>query len=120
LTEKLADYIPKPRHWKDGNVDAEVGDIVMMLLSDKEKKLGGSLWRIGRIRSLMWSADGLTRVAVLEYRNVNETKFRTTERALSSVAILHRDSNLDVIQELNRSAREADIKLHASLLFDPF
>lgn len=119
MNEKLADYIPKPRHWKDGNVDAEVGDIVMMLLSDKEKRLGGSLWRIGRIRSLIWSADGLSRVAVLEYKNVNEVKFRTTERALSSVAILHRDSNLDVIQELNRSAREANIKFCASTI-DPF
>ena len=119
MNEKLVDYIPKPRHWKDGNVDAEVGDIVMMLLSDKEKRLGGSLWRIGRIRSLIWSADGLSRVAVLEYKNVNEVKFRTTERALSSVAILHRDSNLDIIQELNRSAREANIKFCASTI-DPF
>ena len=107
--EKLADFIPKPLHWKDGNVDAQEGDIVLMLLSEKEKKVGSSVWRLGRIRTLEMSVDGITRTATLEYKNDGEKVFRTTIRALGSVAVIHREDQLDLIQELNKSAKEANI-----------
>ena len=113
-SENLVDYIPKPPHWKDGNVNAKVGDIVLMLLSDSEKKLGAGVWRLGRIKKLFWSADGITRVAELEYRNNDEKTFRKTERALSSIAIIHRDTDLDVIQELNAASKEATIHFYKS------
>ena len=107
--EKLADFIPKPLHWRDGNVDAQEGDIVLMLLSEKEKKLGSSVWRMGRIRTLEMSVDGITRTATLEYKNDGEKVFRTTVRALDSVAVIHREDQLDSIQELNKAAKEANI-----------
>ena len=63
---------------------------------------------------MFWSADGITRVAELEYRNNDEKTFRKTERALSSIAIIHRDTDLDVIQELNAASKEATIHFYKS------
>ena len=81
--------------------DAEIIDAVMMLL--------------------IWSADGLSLAAILNYKSIDEYKLTVTERAVISVAILHRDSNLHITQELlNRSTTEANIKLKASVPFDPF
>ena len=55
------------------------------------------------------SVDGITRTATLEYKNDGEKVFRTTIRALGSVAVIHREDQLDLIQELNKSAKEANI-----------
>jgi hypothetical protein len=106
--EKIADYIPKPPHWREGNADAKVGDIVLMLCSDKEKKLGAGIWRMGRISKLSTSADGVSRVATIEYRNPEEKTFRETVRSLRAVAVVHRETELDIIQQLNGAARDAN------------
>ena len=107
--EKIADFIPKPPGWLDGNSEAKVGDVVLMLQGDQDKSLGKSIWKLGRIRSLDYSADGISRSAVIEYRNDGETDFRTTHRALSSVAIIFSETDIDFVQEMNRAAKQANI-----------
>ena len=107
--EKIADFIPKPPGWSDGNNDAKVGDVVLMLQGDQDKSPGKSIWKLGRIRTLYYSADGIARSALIEYRNDGESDFRTTRRALSSVAIIFSETDLDFVQEMNRAAKQANI-----------
>ena len=58
---------------------------------------------------LYYSADGISRSALIEYRNDGESDFRTTRRALSSVAIIFSETDLDFVQEMNRAAKQANI-----------
>jgi len=106
-SEKLIDFIPQPSKWKKTNEQLKVGDVVIFLKSDSENRLGEPIWRIARVRSVETSEDGLARSAVLEYRNVNEKVMRTTNRSVRSVVVVHRESDLDVVQSLEVAAEEA-------------
>ena len=47
--EKLTDYIPQPRQGDGASVIIGIGDIVLILMNPDEVKLGGPVWRIGRL-----------------------------------------------------------------------
>ena len=106
-SEKLVDFIPQPSKWKKTNEQLKVGDVVIFLKSDSENRLGEPIWRIARVRSVETSEDGLARSAVLEYRNVNEKVVRATNRSVRSVVVVHRESELDVIQLLEEASLKA-------------
>ena len=108
-SEKLVDFIPQPNKWRKTNEQLKVGDVVIFLKSDSENRLGEPIWRIARVRSVETSEDGLARSATLEYRNVNEKIMRTTHRSVRSVVVVHRESDLDVIQSLEKAALEAKL-----------
>jgi hypothetical protein len=51
--------------------------------------------------------DGLIREVVVEYNNATEKVFRTTPRAVWSVATLFKEEDLDLTQKLSTASREA-------------
>lgn len=105
--EKIVDYIPQPAKWNKDNDDVQVGDIVLILQNADEVKLGGPLWRIARVRSLETShRDGLSRIAICEYKNPSEKDFRTTRRSVRKIAVIHHEDDLDLIAQLNEAAKK--------------
>ncbi len=74
----------------------------------QEQALGSLIWTIGRVREVTVSKeDGKVREVVIEYKNLNEKVFRTTNRAARSVAVLHKEEDLDLMQELCAASGEA-------------
>ena len=108
--EKLSDYIPKPAKWKEGADNVAPGDIVLILKSSDEAKLGDHVWRIARVRTVETSSnDGRVRVAICEYRIPGEKDLRTTRRSVRKLAVIYSEDVLDTAQELNAASREANI-----------
>jgi hypothetical protein len=71
---------------------------------------------VGRVAQVEVSdKDARVRAVSIEYKNSNESVFRTTRRAVRGVAVLHREDELELVQELNAAARAAE-KLAASSL----
>ena len=108
--EKLTDYIPQPNLWKDTNVDVKEGDIVLMLQSEEELKLGSPIWRIARVRSVETShKDGKVRTAICEYRIPGEKSMRVTRRGVRKIAVIHQEDSLDYVQQLNQATKQSQI-----------
>jgi hypothetical protein len=106
--EKLADFVAKPPKWLRSDPAVGVGDIVVFQKKAQEQALGSPIWTIGRVREVTVSKeDGKVREVVIEYKNLNEKVFRTTNRAARSVAVLHKEEDLDLMQELCAASREA-------------
>ena len=112
--ERLADYIPQPRRWQTNSPQPKKGDIVVFLKEDKEQALGTPVWRLGRVRATVESGDGLVRTLEIEYRNATEKVFRTTRRAVRSVAVVHEEGELELVEQLNAASRDADISFFIS------
>ena len=64
---------------------------------------------MGKIKELEFSVDGLARTAIVEYKNASESVFRTTRRSVRKIAVLHREGDLELVQELNEAARRSGI-----------
>ena len=107
--ERLLDYIPQPGKWAESNGDIKVGDLVIFLKTDKDQTLGDPIWKMGRVKELENSSDGLPRTAIVEYKNSTETVFRTTRRSVRKIAVLHREGDLDLVQELNEASRRVNV-----------
>ena len=106
--EKIIDFIPQPTGWKNNNDDLQVGDIVLMLQNANDVKLGGPIWRIARVQSLETShRDGLSRVAICEYKIPGEQEFRTTRRSVRKLAVIHHEDDIPLVVQLNEAARKA-------------
>ena len=88
-TELLSEYIPGNSKWRTTKEQPKTGDIIIFLKTGAEADIGSSIWRTGRIKEVEVSkADGLIRTVIIEYKNVNENKFRTTRRSVRTIAIL--------------------------------
>ena len=114
--ERLADYIPRPNKWLTTSREPEVGDIVVFLKCDKDVALGQSLWRLGRIVEVKVSADGAKRMLRIQYKHKKEKVFRDTWRTTRKIAIIHREGDLELIQELNSAAKIAAICIYARII----
>ena len=107
-SEKLADYVAKPPKWFRSDPNLQIGDIVIFQKKGIEQVLGSPIWTIGRIADVKLSeVDGKVREVMIKYKNVDEKVFQNTHRAARSVAVLHREEDLDLVQELNGAARAA-------------
>jgi Family of unknown function (DUF5641) len=107
--EKIADFVARPVKWLRSDKPLAVGDIVIFLKTGEEQALGEPIWRIGRVAEIEQSeGDSLVRTVIIEYKNAQENKFRTTRRSVRKVAVLHREDELELVQELNAAAREAE------------
>ena len=111
-TERLADYIPRPSKWSKTSREPEVDDMVLYLQEDKEVTLGKTLWRMGRVFKIKIDEDTHKRNLNIQYKNAKEKKFRYTWRTARKVAIIFREGDLELIDELNNAARDAAINLH--------
>ena len=106
--EKIIDFIPQPAGWRNNNDDIQVGDIVLMLQNANDVKLGGPIWRIARVQSLETShRDGLSRVAICEYKIPGEQEPRTTRRSVRKLAVIHHEDDIPLVVQLNEAARKA-------------
>ena len=113
-TEKLADYVAKPAKWFRSDPDLQPGDIVVFQKKAQEQVLGSPIWTLGRVVEISKSGgDGRVREVQIEYKNQDEKTWRTTHRAARSVAVLHREDDLDVMQGLNEAARAAEMTVLA-------
>jgi hypothetical protein len=116
--ERLLDYVAKPPKWVRSDLSLKIGDVVIFQKKAQEQVLGQPIWTIGRVVEAKESAsDGKVRDVVIEYRNNGERKFRTTHRASRSVAVLHREDELDLMQELSLAAGVANKQAAAANLY---
>ena len=107
--EKLADFVARPSKWLRSDQQLKQGDIVLFLKTGDEQALGEPVWRVGRIAEVEQSERDLqVRTVLVEYKNAGETVFRTTRRSVRKVAVLHREDELELVQELNAAARAAE------------
>ena len=107
--EKLTDFIPQPSKWRSGGYEPKPGDLVIFMKHESDVKLGEPVWRLGRIQEIERSKDGVVRVALIEYKNATECVFRTTRRSVRRVAVLHKEGDLELIQELNQASKFANL-----------
>ena len=105
LNQKLVDFIPQPAKWTSTSASIKVGDVVMFLKETPDQHFGEPIWKIGRvIEAPVSKQDGMTRTVVIQYKNANERVFRTTTRAVRSVAIVHSEGELDCVQQVEAAA----------------
>ena len=85
------------------------GDIVLFLKTGDEQILGEPIWRVGRVTEVELSDRDLqARVVIIEYKNSRESVFRTTRRSVRKVAVLHREDEVELVQQINAAARAAE------------
>ena len=107
--EKMQDFIPQPPKWKESGMVPKVGDIVIFPRTGGKALLGEMPWRIGRITTAEPGTDGFVRSVTIEYRNDPEDwPFKTTYRAVRQIAVIHREEDLEIIDQLNEASRQAD------------
>ena len=107
--QKLVDFIPQPLHWPSTNCSVKVGDIVLFLKEAPEQHFGEPVWKIGRIiETPVSKQDGITRTVVIQYKNANERVFRTTTRAVRSLAVVHSEGELDIVQQVEAAAAASE------------
>ena len=107
--EKLVDFIPQPAGWNRKNVAVDVGDIVLFLRADPGKSLGQTLWKLGRVTEVEVSVDGVVRTVQIEYPVPGQRGFGSTKRDVRKIAVVHKEDDVDLIQELNEASREAGV-----------
>jgi len=116
--EKLADYVAKPPKWLRSDPNLKEGDVVIFQKRGGEQVLGSPIWTVGRVVEAEPSTmDGKVRDVTIEYKNPTEKVTRTTHRAARAVAVLHREEDLDLMQELNQAARMAESEYMARELY---
>ena len=79
----------------------------MFLRREGEVQLGDPVWRLGRVTATELSADGLVRVAEIEYKNNDESVLRKTRRAVRRIAVLHHEGDLELVDQLNEASKKA-------------
>ena len=108
--ERLVDFIPQPPKWNSSDeYEPKPQDIVVFTKDEKDHVLGEPLWRTGRIVSVDRSKDGKVRSAIIEYKNSTENVYRTTRRSIRKVAVLHKEGELELVEELNLASKQANI-----------
>ena len=107
-TEKLIDFIPQPHYWEKTNETLKIGDIVAFPRKGDDRQFGDQVYRLGRVTKLNLSSDNICRDIIIEYKNENEKDFRSTNRAIRSVAKVHSEDQLDIIQTLNQAVKKTE------------
>ena len=102
----LTNFIPQPRTNEKSSYEPKAGDICVFKRQDA--KFGEKSFRIGRIKEAEKSRDLKVRRLTIEYRNANEQKFRETSRSTRDVAIIHKESELCLVDTLNQAKKEAN------------
>ena len=108
-TEKLLQFVPQPKKWDKTPYEPKVGDIVIFV--KEEQKYGKPIWRTGRIVNLKDNPHGKYSVEI-EYKigeDPRAMQLKTTWRATRSIAVLHREGEVELVDRLNEAAKSADI-----------
>jgi hypothetical protein len=106
--ERLTRFVAQPPKWLKSDPNLKVGDIVIFRKKESELTLKSSVWSIGRVVVADPSSkDGVVRDVTIEYKNASESKFRQTHRAARSVAVLHKEGDIEFTVKLAKASREA-------------
>ena len=106
-TVKLAEFFPKSKKWTQTTIQPKVGQIVVFL-RDLSNVFGSSIFRIGRIKQIFTSKDGLVRRVEIEYRLWKAKNFSTVIRSVRNIAILEVEEDLVGTVQRNSMAEEMD------------
>ena len=106
-TERLVEYIPQPKKWQKTGYQPKVGDIVLFPRRDAERKIGVPPWVVGQVHAALVDSDLQVRAVEIEYKNSTEDHFRYTERGVRTVAVLHEEGDLELMEQLADAARTA-------------
>ena len=109
LGETIADYIPKPTKWSNTSDQPAVGDVVIFVKESADDQPGDTIWRIGEVEKFEPSADGLVRKVWIKYKNNGRKKVEKVQRSVRDIAVLHRESELEIFEQLNLAAKDAAI-----------
>ena len=109
LNEKLVDFIPHSTKWSRTTDQVKLDDVVVFIKESDDNELGDTIWRIGMVDELMPTRDGITRRVFVRYKNAGETVYRRTNRSLRDIAIIQREGEVEIIQQLNQAAKEASV-----------
>ena len=72
-----------------------------------------TIWRTGRVVQVENStSDGIVRVVIFKYQNSGEQVFRLTRRSVRKIAIVYKEDQLELIDELNQAAKASDKHLY--------
>ena len=104
---KLADFFPKSKKWTQTTSQPKVGQIVVFL-RDLSNVFGSSIFRIGRVKQIFESKDGLVRKVEIEYRLWKAKNFSTVIRSVRNIAILELEEDLEGTVQRNAVAKEMD------------
>ena len=104
---RLADFFPKSNKWNHTSLQPKVGQIVIFL-RDTSNALGSSIFRLGRIKTVYPSKDGVVRKVEIEYRLFKSKTTSSVVRSLRNVAILEIEDDLDLGGELAAATTEMD------------
>ena len=94
LVSALPRLIPKPK-WFTNDVDIKCGDIVLF---DKSDASFVGEYKYGIVDEIHRSKDSKIRSATIRYRNASEEIFRTTNRAVRSIVVIHRIDEVDIME----------------------
>ena len=99
MISALPKLVPQPK-WFKNDVNIKKGDIV--LFNKSEGSLIGE-YKYGIVEEVKTSKDSCIRSVVVKYKNSNETVFRTTNRAVRSLIVIHRVDEVDLMEEVGMS-----------------
>ena len=112
--EKLVDYIPQPKKWRENDREVCVGDIVAFVKEEAADHFGKPVYKVGRVAEVEHSADGRVRACVIEYKNAsNPDLVQRTRVSVRHVAVVHAEDDLDLIQQLNAASHQANLLYHS-------
>ena len=105
MDECLVDHVPQPKKWTKGNDFIKKDDVVVFVKTEDEG-IGDTTWRIGKVDSVIGSRDGVARKVVIRYKlSPEDQRYRKVERGLREVAVLHREGELELAEQLNAAAK---------------
>ena len=108
--QKLVDFIPSARKWRDSDDNVRIGDIVIFIPTTGQEKLCKTTpWRTGEVVDVKISDDGVVRQVEIQYKNASESVFRKTWRSVRKIAKVHSEDDIDLVTKLNDAAKQANI-----------
>ena len=96
---------PKPSDFHKTTHQPKVGDLV--IFRKRDSVISNDGWTIGKVKQANPGRDGLVRRVLLEYKNQSEQNFRTTDRAVRTIAILYPENELPLLQQLANASKMA-------------
>ena len=106
--QKLADLIPAPPKWKEGNPEVAVGDVVAFVRD--QSQLGGLSTRLGLVDEIERGRDDVIRRVKIKYKNAGEKEFRYTRRSVRNIAVIHHEADLDLPGKLSLAQQQASVE----------
>lgn len=107
--QKILDFLYPPGKWDKSDKNVRVGDIVIFVQTEGSAQLGKVPWKIGRVKEVVQSSDGIVRTVILEYKNASENVFRETKRTVRRIAVIQSEEDSDIPAILSEASKQANV-----------